>query len=325
MHEFIYTATDSTGKRSTNRIEAASTQEARREIEAAGFDTIVFHTDDFDAVISDMVPDKLPVDDILTASEEAQIQHFSDLRLFFFMLKKFCWYLRWLLLLAITLLSFSLTEPNSTIGIKFVLSLLLFLVPVWLALKASYFSPSQKYKQMLEAFTYGRWNEVLESLPEFKKYRPPFELSGRQGCALAALGRLDEGLEIIEPFSDSPEVPRWMYYTQLADLYDYAHEGDRSLDYRLQAYQHAPENSSVLLGYADSLLKQNKDPQLTQKLIHEAEQQQLSDMSDISLQFTKGLLELNSGQPRLAFYLFAETQKMTATLHAISTCSSFNF
>lgn len=309
MPDFYFTATDRTGKRTTSMLEAASSQAVILELESADYSNIVLHTDDFAAAQSELMPKKIAEEHRLPAAEYVEIRSLTAGGFFQFLLKKLYWQTRWYYLVAVILLYFFLRESDQFVGAFLFTSLLLLLIPVGIAVKATWFSRTRKYFQLLEAFTWGRWNEVLELIPKLRKHIPAIELSGRKASALAALGQLDAGLEVMAPYADAPEIPPWIYFTRLAEVYEYAHKEEQSLDCRLQAYEVAPENSTVLLGYANTLLKQNKDPQLAQKLIQAAEQQPISDMLEIVLPLIQGLLELNLGQPRLAFHLFVEGQK----------------
>ena len=308
MPEFYYTATDRAGKRTSSKLEAASSQEVILELESADYSNIILHTDDFSAALSEMMPQKVPVKNRVSASEYVEIRSLTDMGFFKFLLKKLYWEARWYYFVAAILLFYFLRESDKFVGAFSFTSLLLLLIPVGIAVKAAWFSQSRKYFQLLEDFTWGRWNEVLALIPKLRTFIPAIELSGRKASSLAALGRLDEALEVMAPYANHPEIPPWMYFARLAEIYEYAHEREQALDCRSQAHEDAPDNITVLLGYANTLLKQNKDPQLAQRLIQEAEQQPISDMLEILLLFTKGLLELNVGEPRLAFHLFVEGQ-----------------
>ncbi len=308
MPDFYYTATDQTGKRITGTMKAASSQAVILKLESADYSNVILHTDDFAAALSEMMPAKVKTDGNFTASDYIEARTLTNVGFFRFLLKKLYWQLRWIFLILSILIFLNWRFSQSIVFFVSVFFLLI-LMPLGTAFWATLFSPTRKYNNMLEAFSWGRWNDVLEILPKLRKHSPAIELSGRKASALAALGRLDEGLEIMEPYANHPEIPPWMYFTRLAEVYEYAHEHERSLECRSQAHADAPENSTVLLGYANTLLKLNKDPQLAQKLIQEAKQQQLSDMLEMILPLIQGLLELNLGQPRLAFHLFVEGQK----------------
>ncbi|QDV48880.1 hypothetical protein [Gimesia fumaroli] len=309
MPDYFYTATNPSGKRRTECIQAASAQDALRELESSGFVEIELNTDDIDAILNGTIPDRLPLDDIFSESELRAIQHYSNLRLFLFMLKKSCWYLRWLILLALILFSFSLNEPNPMHGYNRGFGLLLLLLPGVFALKASVFSPFVKYKRMYEALYWGNWNTVIKTLPDVRKYRSAFETGTIEASALAALGKLDSALKIMLPFASSQEIPHWLYLIELAKVYEHGDQSDQSLESTLQAYHEARENPVVLLSYANILLKQNKDPSLVSKLIQEAEVCPKNDVREPFLLLCKGQLELNLGEFQKAVQVLQEAKK----------------
>ena len=315
MPEYFYTATDrNSHKRETNCIEAASAQEAVHDLKTAGYDEIVLNTDDIDAILNNTIPDQFPVDNIFSDSEQIAIQHSNNLQLFLLMLKKSCWYLRWLILLALTLFFISWYEPKPVDPIKVNFGLFLLLLPVGMALKASFFSPLVKYKQMYEALNWGDWNTVLKIVPKIQNYRSAIETGTIKASALAHLGKLDEGLKIMHPFSSSQEIPHWIYLIELAKVYEYGNLPEQSLKCVSKAYLEASENPTVLHAYANLLIKQNKDPALAWKLIQAAEACPKSDRLEQFLFLSKGQFELKQGRYKDALQILQEVKQQLLPL-----------
>lgn len=313
MPDYYYTATDRlTHKRETNCIEATSAQDAMRQLEAAELDEIVLHTDDVAAAISNMMPQKVEVNENLSATEYVSLRSMGDLGFFIHLTKKLYWQGRWELLFfaAIALVAFlqatNVQRPYAKFALVFFLSL--WLLPLVIALYTTLCSPTRKFNQIQEDFYWGRWDEVLKLLPQVRKHLPLIEARAREAASLAGLGRLDEALKTMEPLADNPEIPRWMYLSRLAEVYECNDQMDQCLQLRRQAYEADPENSALKLGYANVLLKLNLDPQLAHQLIQEAEAEPLSDQIQLFLPVIKGVLELNLGHYRLAFYHLVEAE-----------------
>ncbi|QDV18371.1 hypothetical protein Pan153_30280 [Gimesia panareensis] len=313
MPDYYYTATDRiTRQRETNFIAADSAQEALRELEAAELEEIVLHTDDVSAAISNMMPRKVSVKDDFTAAEYVSFRTMGNLGFFIYLTKKLYWQMRWSLLIG-TLLSVSIfctaNDLERSYGIVS-LSIFLFfiLLPPGISLFTTLFSPSRKFNQIQEDFYWGRWNEVLKLLPKVRKHLPLIEARGREAASLAGLGRLDEALKTMEPLAENSEIPRWMYLSRLAEVYECNNQMEQCFELRRQASEMAPDNSALKLGYANTLLKLNRNPQLAHQLIKDAESKQLSDLLQILVPLSKGHLELNLGHARLAFYLFVQAQ-----------------
>lgn len=314
MPEYFYTATNRlTRKRETNSVEAASAQEALCELETADLDEIVLHTDDVAAAVSQMMPRKVSVNEDITASDYVSFRTISDFGFFVYLTKKLYWQARWGLLVSSGLLLFVFLEANdfqrTYANIGLLVLFCLWLAPPVIALYATLFSPTRKYNQIQEDFYWGRWNEVLRRLPRIRKHLPLIEVRAREAASLAGLGRLDEGLQIMEPLADQPEIPYWMYLSRLAEVYEYADQMEQCLTLRKQAYEAQPENSVLKLGYANTLLKLNLDSPLAHQLIEEAEAQPLSDLLQLFVPITKGHLELNLGHYQRAFFQCLEGEK----------------
>lgn len=313
MPDYYYTATDrNTRKRETSRIEAASAQEALRQLEAAELDEIVLHTDDVAAAVSKMMPSKVSINNDFTASDYVSLRTTGDFGFFLYLTKTLYWQGRWGLLFCAGLALFAFLQAINVQRpyAKFasVFFLIVCLLPPVIALYATLFSPTRKFNQIQEDFYWGRWNEVLRRLPRVCKHLPLIEARGREAASLAGLGRLDEALHIMAPLADQPDIPRWMYLSRLAEVYEYAEQMEQCLALRKEAYEAEPENSVLKLGYANTLLKLNLDPPLADQLIAEVETEPLSDLLQVLLPISKGQLELNLGYYQNAFFQFMEAE-----------------
>ncbi|WP_232098849.1 hypothetical protein [Gimesia aquarii] len=178
------------------------------------------------------------------------------------------------------------------------------MISFWVA----YFSPRQKYDKMLHAFSWGRWQEVLDQVPKLRGKVPDFELTTREAVAEAALGNVDQAYEMMEHFADSSEVPRWMYLGRLSELYEIVKDYDQAIECWRQAYEEAPKNPTVIIDYAYALLKYGNDYSLANQLLEEAEQQHMGEMIELLILCFKGILELNLKNFRVAESLFLKCQ-----------------
>lgn len=300
MPIFLLTATDENSKRETHRVEAENSQDAYNEYESQGFTDIVLHSDDAAAVASSMFPPNVEVEKNLTPADLVNFQYQTSFGFFIYMLKKLFWQFRWGGFCAIIFLAFK-WDNGSAFSYLEMAMFALFLCPVILAVWVAYFSSARKYNQMLQAFCWGRWEEVIDRVSKLRGKIPDFELSGREAVAIAAQGHFDEAIEIMESFADSsPEVPHWMYLGRLSEVYEVVKDYDQVIECMRLAYEEAPENPTVLIDYAYALMKCNTDNKLAKQLLEEAEQQHLGELVELLILYFKGLLELNLGNYKVA-------------------------
>ncbi|QDV19816.1 hypothetical protein Pan153_44850 [Gimesia panareensis] len=299
MPVYLLTATDQHGKRDTHRVNAESAQEACSDFEAKGYGDIVLHNDDAFAAAADLNPVKVEGEHAPTPAEMVQLLDQSNVGFFLFLLKKLYWQFRWgiLALIGLLVLKWYINTPFSTLEL---ILCSLYLVPVVLAVRGAYFSSARKYHQLMQAASWGRWQEVLDLAPRLRGVINDFELSVQEACALTGLGRLEAGLERIREYADSPDVPRWMYLGRLAELYGMVNDRKQFIECMKLACEDAPGNPAVQLDYAYALLKFQENLPLAQKLISEVEQQQLGEMLEALLPHMKGILALNQGHLREA-------------------------
>ncbi|QDT29021.1 tetratricopeptide repeat protein [Gimesia panareensis] len=316
MPVYLLTATDQHGKRDTHRVTADSAQQACNEFEENGYSDIVLHSDDVFAATTDLFPANDDVEEHLTAADLVQMQHLSDFQQFLFTLRRAYWQSRWFYLLVILAFVyrwhyqlgwFGNVEELDAIDLGL---LVVVLLPLVITLWYTYLSPARKYKQLMQAFAWGLWDEVIDLCPTLRGKIPGFELACRHAVALAAEGKFEEGMDMIEQFEEIQDIPRWMYLGRLSELYEVVKDGEQVIECHRLSYEAAPDNPTVQLDYAYALLKYQQNLPLAQQLMAEAEQQHLSELLKFMLPYLKGILALNQGRPNEAEKLFHECQSL---------------
>ncbi|QDV19815.1 hypothetical protein Pan153_44840 [Gimesia panareensis] len=319
MPVYLLTATDQHGKRDTHRVTADSAQEACSEFEENGYSDLVLHSDDVFATTSALFPANNNVNNVeehLTAADMVQTQHLSEFQLFLLNLRMAYWYSCWFTLPVILAFAyrwyyhlgwFGNTDELNAIDLGL---LVVVLLPLLITLWYTWLSPGRKYKQLIQAFTWGLWDEVIDLCPTLRGKIPGFELACRHAVALAAQGKFEEGMAMMKQFEAIQDVPRWMYLGRLSELYEVVNDGEQFIACQRLAYEAAPDNPTVQLDYAYSLLKYQQNLPLAQQLIAAAEQQHLSELVKFMLPYIKGIMALNQGRPHDAEKLFHECQSL---------------
>ena len=305
---FLVTGTDRVGKTETHKVEAGSAQEAAKILESMGFIDVTLHTDDVMAATWHHDVQNENDEDLFTSADMLVIRDASSWRFFLFLVGVFYRKTWWLMLPTIGVLIYRLWLSQAlswtSVGIGIFL-----LLPVLFAFIAAFLGSATKYNQMLQSYAWGRWQQVLDQLPAIQGKIPEFELDIRKAGALAGLGRLDEGLKIMERHSESSETPRWMYLARMSDVYENAGQHERALACCEMALEDAPENPTVQLEVALALLKNQVETTRARHLIDRAEQQHLNDLIQMTLPLLKGILALNEGRSLQAEPLFHEALK----------------
>ncbi|WP_298860419.1 hypothetical protein [uncultured Gimesia sp.] len=307
MPIYLLTATDEKGKRDTHRVDAENSQDAYQQYESQGFTDIVLHSDDAAAAASALFPPNPDVEEHFTAADMVELQFLTSFQFFLFMLRKAYWQMRWFLIIIIGVSVYRWMRTHEVSEIDYLIFVCLGL-PIVISFWVAYFSPRQKYDKMLHAFSWGRWQEVLDQVPRLRGKIPDFELTGREAVAVAALGNFDQALEMMDHFVDSPEVPRWMYLGRLSELYEVAKDYDQVVECLRLSYEDAPENPTVVIDYAYGLLKYGNDNSLANKLLEDAEQQHMGELIELLILYFKGIFELNLGNLRVAESHFLKCQ-----------------
>ena len=301
MPKYLISGVDQTGNKMTKVIEANSGREAVAMMTSEGYAEITLHTDDASAaVLSSWKSEKSKK---TSPADILKIRNMSQRQFLFYRVYRL--YKRgWLsILIAFLILSYQCFVTH-VLGVIGIIAIFVLLLPVLFVFVTAFAGPSQKFRRMIDAYAWGRWQEVLDLIPTLRGKVPEFELDARRAVALAGLGRLDEGLALIARHVNSAETPRWVYLARLAEVFSVAKQYDQSLTCHRMAYECDPENPLVQLGLAIALLKDEIDTPEARQLIEKAEQQTLSDMELMLFPYFKGLLALNENRFQQAEPLF---------------------
>jgi tetratricopeptide (TPR) repeat protein len=314
MPEYFISARDPNGRKVTERFEASSADEAVEALHNVGYTEIVLHTDDVFAAVA---PIRRSPASKLSPREIVKLRSGGDLSLSLFLLRRayFSWWPP--VVVAMALCHWSLTRAWGEIEWLVLGALLL---PLPLTLVVLFLNRLNKYKRLLEAASWGRWQEVLRLLPTLSKKTNEHERAFREAQALAGLGRLDEALNLFAPFADNDEIPLWLYWSRKAEIYGAARLWHEVVEAREKAAALAPDNAALLIGLAGSLVRHKHDAHRARDLVDRAKNHAISDTVAPIVTLVEGLIALELGdaskaRSELETALVARRRGWSATPH----------
>lgn len=184
---------------------------------------------------------------------------------------------------------------------------------------------TQRYLEMVEAASWGRWEEVLQRLATLRWQIPAHEVAVRKAQALAGLGRLEEGLRVLEPFATSRRVPEWLYWARLMPVYNAAQQWDMSLTVMEKAFELAPDNPTALLDMAYMLLRERRDVVRARHLLDQARRHVLNEVTGAGLAKAEGMLALEEGRASVAIDWLEKAKRELLPLYAANPLVRANF
>lgn len=314
MPEYLISGRDRAGHKVTERVEADSADEAVRLFRERDFDEIVLHTDDVSALYSRHR-------DVEGAFSPRQYLWFRNMpgRLASFLLITIKTYERaWTLyLVPLLLLAYRRYERWPWTLLDYAIILLLLCPLLWALWCQVGRRGADRYREMIEAASWGRWEEVLERVGPISSRIPPEEVAFRKAQALAGLGRLDEALQIVKPFADGKAIPAWLYWSRLAEVYKTAKRYDEGRTADEKAFELAPDNATVLIDVAKNAIWKDRNVKRARDLLARARTHELSDVLRPFATYVEGLIYLEEGQAREALRLLTESyQGASAFRHA---------
>ena len=205
MPEYLATARNVDGKSVTERLEAASADEAVQALRDRGYDEIVLHTDDVGALYSK----QSAVASVITPRQFLWFRDWPAPLAGFLIVtiqaykRGWFWYLA-----ALALLAYRFAQGLTWQALD--VAIVIYLVfPALFALAAQLFfrGTAGRYQRLMDAVAWGRWEEVLAQADSVGGQVAPEEVAFNKAKALAGLGRFDEALRTVEPFGDGQRIP----------------------------------------------------------------------------------------------------------------------
>ena len=316
MPEYLATGRSPHGKKTTERIEAESADEAVRTLQDRGFSDVVLHYDDVAAHYHRTI--EVEGDEPVSPRESLWFRNLPAPLAGILFISLRIYQKNWLLnLLNAGLLILRRYQHRPWGFLDYLLAGVLALPLIW-AIAAQFFrGVAGRYNALVEASAWGRWEEVLQRVDSVGRQVPPEELAFRKAQALAGLGRLDEALQVVEPFQDGEAMPEWMYWARMPDLYTTAKRPELAMNAVETALELAPENATVLLDGARLMARERRDLHRARDLLEKARTHALSDVLQPFATFIEGMIRLEEGHPRDARPLMEDAfRKVQAFRHA---------
>jgi tetratricopeptide (TPR) repeat protein len=122
------------------------------------------------------------------------------------------------------------------------------------------------------------------------------------------LGYLDEALDVVEPFSDGRRMPEWLYWGRVRETFVAAGEIDKAVEASERAAELAPDNPTILIDLAATLLRYRGDTARAQELLYRAKAHAISDMLANFVLLTEAVLTFEQGKASLAIEKLEQAQ-----------------
>ena len=293
LREYILSARNALGKQVTERVDAASADAAVEALRRRGLSEIVLHTDEVGAVYTQQskIEKHISPKDYLSFRQPRGYLG----RVAFVARKMYAlnwkWDLGFLVVLA------ARRWMDAPWGMLDYSAIGLLLLPLAWASVSQVSTPGLAYHKFLELVAWGRWEEVLQESERLQGRLPEREIRWHRAKALAGLGRLAEALEAVAPLASDPDLPRWLYFSRLAEVQATAQDWEAALTSVEQALAIAPDNATILIDLAMSLLQRQRDLPRARQLLERARAHALSDVLAPAADAAEGILLLEERKP----------------------------
>jgi len=187
------------------------------------------------------------------------------------------------------------------------LAVCVFLTPVLHLVFGLFARSSREYSRLNKAKVWGRWQEVLQCVEQLRHADrltgaavPELELVRCRAQALAALGRLDEGLAEFRKFESDPKVEHWLYLSFLAGIYDTAQQFEKALEIRHQAAAKKPDTSTVWIDVAYASVRRLNRTAEAREALARAEKLEITGLGKTYVLLLRGIIFWREHKPEEA-------------------------
>jgi tetratricopeptide (TPR) repeat protein len=304
MSEYFVTGTDGAGRRVTERIQATSVDDAVQIARARGMSDVVLHDDDIMAALSK--PD--PSGEVFTPKESliaGRGSYFARVVMLSCKAIKTDW---WTYAVLGVLFAARRAFQYSFNWIDWIV-LAYAAHPFFVFAFTSARRPSKGYDALLELELHARWQDLLERLPQVEPQLPPHEVRRLRSRALAGLGRMDQALREMQPLQTSGEIPEWLYWSLISDLYGGAHDYTHAIQTAEYALQLAPKNPTLMLSLAGIVLPFTGEVARAEQLLRDAQEHAMSELLQFAVAQIAGMIAVERRQPEQAVALLNQSQR----------------
>jgi tetratricopeptide (TPR) repeat protein len=314
MPEYLATARNAQGKKVTERLDVNSADEAVQALRDRGYDEIVLHTDDIAARYSKqkaVASTVSPRQYLWFRTMPSWLAHVLVVSITAY---RKGWYWN---VAALALLAYRLRKGWGWGPTEIGLGIYLFF-PVIFAFGSLLFrGASGRYRRLMEAVAWAKWDEVLGLADAAAGNVPAEEIAFQKAKALAGLGRIDEGLGLVEYLADGKKMPLSTYWSRVAGLYTTAKRPDDSKAAMEKSLEFAPENATLLIDMAESEVWLRHNSKRARELLDRARTHAISDLLQPFVINTEGLIQLEEGRAREARQLLEQAfEKAKVFRHA---------
>ncbi|MBM4074480.1 MAG: hypothetical protein FJ267_02400 [Planctomycetes bacterium] len=293
--KYLISGVNPSGTKETLSVEADTPGDAVRDLKSQGYTDVAIHSDDFMGTIDKQFArmSGQDIDQKVTAKDQVAFQSMSQFGFFLHLLKKGFPFFTILIVIVRRFMDIPWGEFDYVFT-----GITVYLLGV--VIYYSFFSSKRHYDRLIYLCSWYRWEEALQVIPKLQGKIPPLELAIRECSALAGLGRLDKALKKFEKFSRQPDVPKWMYYGQLSTIFYSAGLPDRINESQEKAYEESPENSTIAIDLATSLVRFKKDIVRAKSLLSKIDRDGLSEVPAAGEQVVLGLIAIEEKKPQKA-------------------------
>jgi len=296
MPNFAWSVTDLSGKTVIREIDAATSDESRKILQAQGYTNLVLKEDEVSDVARAGLGNISFLGQDVKVTAEQRLKHRGKRATFLTALGEGLGRNKTViaLILSLGILGYYRHSQSSVVlaGVALI-ALIAFILLVSL--------PSIYYRRLHKASDWNRWDEVLglvntlERIGRFHFIKiPPPELGRYRAKAIAATGHVDAALREYQQYENQPGCPGWLHKAFVAGIYDLVKQHDKALDYALMSLADKPR-PVLYLDLANRYARYKKDAAKARDALAEAEKGPLPDLATPGLHRCKGLIAYLEG------------------------------
>jgi tetratricopeptide (TPR) repeat protein len=282
MTNYVWTATDKSGKKVVKEIEAATADDAKYVLLAQGYSNLELKEDEIiSAIRAGFVKRTNTFGAELRVPAEARLKHRDDPTVTYWDVLRKGIGPSYLVLLALIIFAIYSGVRHEW---KYCLLYAIVLV-AWVAYILFSGIQSVYYRKLVKAEDWHQWDRVLslvatlKLIGRFRKVKvSQSELIRRRAKALVGLGQLDEALQEYQQCEGLADCPTWLYKLFEASLYTAAKQYDKGIKLNLASIAEK-STPTAWIDLANRYARYKRDPVKARAAMAEGEKSPLPDFA----------------------------------------------
>lgn len=185
--------------------------------------------------------------------------------------------------------------------------------PLYLAYFIFLSIPMVVFQRLLESAAWCDWKQVYRSVAWARRLRafgirviPESELDFREAYAMAAEGRTEQALQLLEKYRGHPDMAEYLFLSRVSSVYEYAGNYKKMIALLEESAAKGPGGASEWIDLAVARVRRGRDLAGAKEALARTEDKEIAALPGAALAICKGIIASEEREDARACELLTE-------------------